>query len=552
MVSVFAAAILYLRWRERGTPYLASGADLRRLVFACLVGNAVGWFTLPVMTVIVNGAPWLTTAFWYIRNLASLLYGGVAAGVLFRRDRWALAGVPAVVAVAGTLGACAGFVWLIAAFGNTALIYLVIIAGVGTATLFSVAQTFGYLLALGITVTAMTITGHAPFGGGTAELIAANVHAVVFVVTLVAMATATDREARSRLLEDVRRERSIAHAQADRSAQQAALLGAVIRSMTDGVLVLDEQGRVAMRNQAAAQLVGLEMGAPPAAHPALAEAIDRALSGDHVDLVVPDASDPARRTLTVEVQHLPGDRDRATVVALHDITAERQQVDELRTFARVAAHDLRQPLSAIEMWTDLLREELVDISPDLGRDAIGHVLAATTRMDHFLTDLMAYVLARDTSMRTARVPLHDLAEEVVAHRLDGREPPGATVVVAADDDGVGDRTQLAQLLDNLVGNALKYVEPGTTPQVRISSELEPEWVLLAVDDAGVGVPAGQHAAIFGEFYRAPEHVAGYPGTGLGLAICRRIVERHGGRIAALPSTLGGLRVEVRLPVPDPD
>lgn len=102
-----------------------------------------------------------------------------------------------------------------------------------------------------------------------------------------------------------------------------------------------------------------------------------------------------------------------------------------------------------------------------------------------------------------------------------------------------DRLLAGQLLDNLVGNALKYVAPGTTPRVEVSAaERTPDWVTVEVADNGIGIPAGEHEQVFERFARAHGSDPAYQGTGLGLAFVKRIVTRHDGTITARPGTDG--------------
>jgi signal transduction histidine kinase len=105
-----------------------------------------------------------------------------------------------------------------------------------------------------------------------------------------------------------------------------------------------------------------------------------------------------------------------------------------------------------------------------------------------------------------------------------------------------------QLLDNLIGNAVKYTAPGAAPEITITSAPTADGrIRVEVTDRGIGIPPGQHEAIFGNFHRAHRGEA-YTGTGLGLTICERIVERHGGTIVATDNPAGpGTRVSFTLP-----
>ncbi|MBK8435849.1 MAG: ATP-binding protein [Austwickia sp.] len=111
-----------------------------------------------------------------------------------------------------------------------------------------------------------------------------------------------------------------------------------------------------------------------------------------------------------------------------------------------------------------------------------------------------------------------------------------------------DTRALRQVLTNLIGNAVKYTKPGQRPHIEVRTESAPSgMVAIIVADRGIGIPEGQERDIFREFHRAAEHATAYPGTGLGLAICRRIVERHGGTIAARRRPGGGTLVSLTLP-----
>src|SRR6185369_14770601 len=166
-------------------------------------------------------------------------------------------------------------------------------------------------------------------------------------------------------------------------------------------------------------------------------------------------------------------------------------------------------------------------------------------------DLLAYTTARDAPLRRRPVELRALVDEVVAERTDHLSDTarpdlyvGPLPVVDADP------AMLRHVLDNLVGNALKYVAPGRLPRVDISAEpAHSGWVRVEVADRGIGVPDAEKPRVFDSFHRAPTGVVGHGGTGLGLAICRRVVDRHGGSITVVDNPGGGSRFSFTLPVP---
>ncbi len=220
---------------------------------------------------------------------------------------------------------------------------------------------------------------------------------------------------------------------------------------------------------------------------------------------------------------------RATLQA-HVVAQEREKSQELRTFAQRVAHDLRNPLSAVESWTSELAAELMASPigrPDDTPTMIAGIERATARMRSLVDALLADAAARDRAPEQQVVDLPDLVGEVASEY-------GASGLVRTL--GVrnisGDPVLLRQLVDNLIANALKYARPGQPADITVSARRRADRVVVRVTDNGIGIPAGAHEWIFEPFRRA--HDDSYPGSGLGLSTCRRIVERHGGSMRALP------------------
>lgn len=213
---------------------------------------------------------------------------------------------------------------------------------------------------------------------------------------------------------------------------------------------------------------------------------------------------------------------------------------ELASFTRRAVHDLQNPLMVIEGWSDLLATQVRPGST--AAQMVDRIQGASAMMRNLVDDLLADATARDGRVQVRRVDLARLSADVVtAH---GAE---AVVRLSPMEPVVGDERLLRRLLDNLVGNALKYVEPGAVPDIQITSRLLPSGRLaVSVADRGIGIPEAEQDAVFDEFVRG--HGDDYPGTGLGLSICRRIVDRHGGVITARSRTDGpGTDVTFDLP-----
>lgn len=234
-------------------------------------------------------------------------------------------------------------------------------------------------------------------------------------------------------------------------------------------------------------------------------------------------------------------------------TELRAREAELTVFASMVAHDLKAPLRAVDGFTQILRENLATAQPD-GPDAtstvsLNKITTAAQRMRRLIDDLLSFATARDRTLGLKPVDLQALVAEVItertSHQAFGGDDEPAVIDVGPLPTVRADPVMGRQLLDNLIGNALKYVRPGEAAALQISAHREAgPWVRIEIADRGVGIPADQHEKVFESFHRAH---SGYTGTGLGLAICRRIVERHGGTIAVSDNPGGGSRFQFTLP-----
>ncbi|MEV4131406.1 ATP-binding protein [Dactylosporangium sp. NPDC049742] len=325
----------------------------------------------------------------------------------------------------------------------------------------------------------------------------------------------------------------------------------------------------------------------------------RALDGestDGIEMVIRNPGRPEGTLLSVSGRPLDVDGRRGAIAVFHDITEVREREGDLTAFAGIVAHDLKNPLTVIaahaEMAHDALlssssallgngaRDALVAGSRDAGdalvagsrdagdtlvaglrdagaRDAVvaglrdasasvERVSAGVVRMRRLIDDLLAYTTARDAALKPRPLDLGGLVGEVVAERVNH--------LAVRPDIYVGplpwveaDPAMLRQVLDNLIGNALKYVQPGRIPKVDVSAApAGPGWVRVEVADRGIGVPDADKPHVFESFHRAHTGQS-YGGTGLGLAICRRVVDRHGGSITVVDNPGGGSRFSFTLP-----
>jgi light-regulated signal transduction histidine kinase (bacteriophytochrome) len=202
--------------------------------------------------------------------------------------------------------------------------------------------------------------------------------------------------------------------------------------------------------------------------------------------------------------------------------------DELRQFTYVVSHDLRAPLRAITGYAQMLMEER-QASPDPKvNEFLARILQRANRMDALIVDLLAYSRAGQAELSLEPTPFDEVVSEALGALAAVVAESGATVEAPALPTLLADRRQITQLFHNLLDNAMKF-RSDTPPRVRVTARHEADAWVFAVADNGIGIEPGQTERIFKVFERLPTPRE-YPGTGIGLAICKRVVERHGGRI----------------------
>lgn len=354
-------------------------------------------------------------------------------------------------------------------------------------------------------------------------------------------------------------------AQAETVAR-ARLLDSVLETMHEGVAVVDADDNVLVRNRAGRQLMGLDDAPALRVRPPEEAGLfhldgqlvkrhelphRRVLDGDTVeaeDFVVRSELTPQGRVIEVSAQPLerPSDHEpQRVLVHFRDVTADRKDRDALASFAGVVAHDLLSPLTVVEGWSEALVDDLESGSVDAesGLPKVERIQRAAEHMRTFIKELLSWTVARGQVLSIDSVDLSALARSVAEMRSDTETRPRITVA-----EGLrvwGDEVLLRQLLDNLIGNAVKYVAPGVRPEIEVTGRHDAEELEVRVSDNGIGIPSDQREQIFDTFHRA--HAQGYRGTGLGLSICRQIVERHGGRIRVEAAPGGGSTFVVSMP-----
>jgi PAS domain S-box-containing protein len=362
---------------------------------------------------------------------------------------------------------------------------------------------------------------------------------------------------------------------------------ALVESVRDyAICTLDADGNVLTWNKGAERLEGYS------ADEVVGRSFSRVFVPEDVDVGVPQAELSRAATegraehegwrlrkdgtrywgiVTLSPLRDEGGKLRGFAKVARDLTAPKRADDRLRayatklersnreleTFASVASHDLQEPLRKIRAFGDrLVTKHAAALNPE-GRDYLARMTSAAARMQELIDNLLTFSRVVTKPEPFVRVDLGEIARGVVTDleaRIDetrGRLDIGDLPVVEAD------ATQMHQLLQNLLANALKFHRAGVSPVVIVRSRVVTDGAKgvaagyeITVRDNGIGFEAEHAERIFGVFQRLHGR-SEYAGTGIGLAICRRVVERHNGTIVARAVLGEGATFTIRLPALQP-
>jgi signal transduction histidine kinase len=346
----------------------------------------------------------------------------------------------------------------------------------------------------------------------------------------------------------------------------ALLQSALIDSTLDGICLTDAEGNILISNRPLRRLV-TELGMP--ADGTVPERL-LALSNS--------ITEPARyRARMLELAHEPGEAStdefeiagtgrvfrgytapipeatgglQGRIWTLREVTADRE-LDRMRdAFVATVSHELRTPLTSISGFLEMMQDEEAGLGAS-GRQYLDVIRRSTTRLHALVEDLllMAQIEAKRIELTLAPVDVQALAMRSIESARPAATEKGVTLELVADHppEVLADGVRIAQVIDNLVSNAVKFTNQGGRVTVTVQADDGGDGLRLTVADTGIGIPLEEHGQIFSRFFRASTATRhAIPGTGLGLAISRALIEQHGGTITLTSREGEGTDVTVLL------
>ncbi len=223
-------------------------------------------------------------------------------------------------------------------------------------------------------------------------------------------------------------------------------------------------------------------------------------------------------------------RKAAAADLLQKVEELNRSNEELGQFAYIASHDLQEPLRMVASYTQLLSRRYKGKLDSDADEFIAFAVDGASRMQRLIQDLLAYSRVGTQGSDLRDISSEDALQQALVNLRGAIREGGALVTHGSLPPVLADETQLTQLFQNLVGNAIKYQGPGV-PKVHIAATMNGgnKWV-FSVQDNGLGIDSQYFEKIFGMFQRLHKREA-FAGTGIGLAICKKIVEQHGSHIS---------------------
>ncbi len=340
----------------------------------------------------------------------------------------------------------------------------------------------------------------------------------------------------------------------DSLARDRARMEAILASMIEGVLVVDEQGRLQLVNNAARRILKLEKGAldhsyvEAIRHPGIVEHLGRALAGGDPSVLELSVTRDTTRTLVAQIAPVVA-AGRGAVLVMHDITDLRKADSIRRDFVANVSHELRTPLTAIKGYAEALLDD-----PD-DREAHDRFLEIihrqAERMERLVKDLLrlARLEAGQETVDRAPCDIAALLRSIVGDFETMSTAKRQTVAVTVAPEAAELNTDAAKLHDvvrNLVENAVNYTPDGG--DISVTAAVVGGRFHLGVADTGHGIAPDDLGRVFERFYRVDKSRARPGGTGLGLSIVKHLVQVLDGEVVVENQATGGALFTVILPI----
>lgn len=361
----------------------------------------------------------------------------------------------------------------------------------------------------------------------------------------------------------------------------AGQLGLVVESIPTGLVVVNASGEVVLFNRQAEQMFGysreevigekMEVLLPSRFrehHPKLRDGYfdssEARPMGEGRDLFA-RRKDGSEFPVEVGLNPIETDDGSFVIGAIADITARKHSErlmktyarelersnEELERFASVASHDLQEPLRKITTFGERLNERYLDQLEPKARDYVMRMIAAAGRMQVLISDLLSFSRVKSGAQPFVKTDLAFLVKDAAADLDVALEEARGKIVLGPLPSVYCDAPQMRQVFFNLFSNAIKFRTEERSPELEVAATSSVavdgtrNWEVTVADN-GIGINPAHAEKIFEIFHRLHGR-SEYEGTGVGLAICRKIVERHGGSITAIPNSPHGSVFVLTLP-----
>jgi PAS domain S-box-containing protein len=319
-----------------------------------------------------------------------------------------------------------------------------------------------------------------------------------------------------------------------RAESERRLTAMVFERLPDGLVIVDERLHVLEANERFSRMTGVPAPAGKALYDllrlrSLFELFEKTLKSGEVSQLTARLADDI--VWEVLVLPLPRGSRAAAVGVLRDVTRLERTEAMRRTFVADVSHELRTPIASIGAAAETLAEG--EIEENDASELVGLILRQTARMRELIDDLMdlAQIESGAGALEKNEIALLPLAGEIARDLAAAAREKGIEVVLGGDESVTvsGDRRRLAQVVRNLLDNAIKFSPAGARVDVRVSVDFGSP--VLTVEDQGPGIPKGEREKIFQRFYQVDRSRSKTrPGSGLGLAIVKHILQLHGASI----------------------